>query len=1268
MARNAAYTIDTIKGAVYALFTVTAASADVVASYAVDSDAAGDLGASVTGVTDTAATVHWTTDEPADSQVEYGIAADQLNQSQTSAGFALSHSIQLTGLSPTTTYFYKVTSADASGNTASSGVRSFTTPKASWQETSEADFADGSNAGTGVTATGGGAVELATSGFGDDFAGPDGPAGGWTAWPASGDLSVTPTWHVANGVLRHDLNESASTYHPIVPSVVTPSGDVTITARERIVQSSGGGGGLPVLGFVAGGADNQHYYIVQWYGGAIKIYHRPDFSLIGQASIGDPGVGQWYDMKLEITGTTMKVYVDGTLRLTADAPGYAGGKIGLLAYQGSLNEYDDVTISGEAYLASGTYTSSVFDAGASALWGKASWTADTPAGTTLDVSVRTGNTPTPGATWSAFAPLSNGGNVGTSGRYAQYRAQLSSSAGTATPRLRDITLVVDGYVVDSTAPVISAIGEQNVTDTTATVEWTTDEPADGKVDYGLAAGQLDQSKTSAVLALSHSLQLTGLSPATTYFYKVTSADASGNPSSSAVRSFTTPSASVSWQETSEADFADGTNAGTAVTATGGGAVELATVGFSDGFSDGPAPIWTAWPAFGNLNVTPAWHVANGVLVHELNDSVPSYHPMVPQVTPSGDVTITSRQRVVQAGLPLIGFVAGGTDPQNYYWVQWAGQGLGMRAYRLQGGGFTQIASAPGDPAVGQWYDMKLEITGTTMKVSVDGAERLTATLPAYTGGKVGLLGYGGSLNEYDDVTISGNGYMSSGTYTSSVFDAGASALWGKASWTADTPAGTTLDVSVRTGNTPTPGATWSAFAPLSNGGNVGTSGRYAQYRAQLSSSAGTATPRLRDITLVVDGYVVDSTAPVISAIGEQNVTDTTATVEWTTDEPADGKVDYGLAAGQLDQSKTSAVLALSHSLQLTGLSPATTYFYKVTSADASGNPSSSAVRSFTTPSASVSWQETSEADFADGTNAGTAVTATGGGAVELATAGFTEDFSEPDGPPANWTAWPASGNLNVTPAWHVANGVLVHDVNANATTYHPIVPNAITPTGDVTITSRQRIVQLGGGVDPLPLLGFVAGGTDTENYYIVQWFGSNLRVYRRQTGGGFTPIASGSVPGPVVGQWYDMKLEITGTTMKVYVDGAEGVSATLPAYTGGKVGLLGYEGSLNEYDDVTISGSYLPSGTYTSSVFDAGASALWGLATWTADTPAGTNLGVSVRTGNTPTPDGTWSAFALLTNGGTIGTSGRYAQYQAQLSSSTATATPRLDDITLRQG
>src|SRR6185503_2546149 len=54
---------------------------------------------------------------------------------------------------------------------------------------------------------------------------------------------------------------------------------------------------------------------------------------------------------------------------------------------------------------------------------------------------------------------------------------------------------------------------------------------------------------------------------------------------------------------------------------------------------------------------------------------------------------------------------------------------------------------------------------------------------------------------------------------------------------------------------------------------------------------------------------------------------------------------------------------------------------------------------------------------------------------------------------------------------------------------------------------------------------------------------------------------------------------------------------------------------------------YPGSGTFDSRVLDAGQSVNWGALSWTADTPAGTGVALSVRTGNTPTPDGSWSGF-----------------------------------------
>jgi len=86
----------------------------------------------ITGVaaaaTDTGATVTWTTDEPADSLVEYRVLGSTGAYSTASdSALVAAHSIVLTGLTPGTDYEYRVTSEDAAGNPATSAGATFRT-------------------------------------------------------------------------------------------------------------------------------------------------------------------------------------------------------------------------------------------------------------------------------------------------------------------------------------------------------------------------------------------------------------------------------------------------------------------------------------------------------------------------------------------------------------------------------------------------------------------------------------------------------------------------------------------------------------------------------------------------------------------------------------------------------------------------------------------------------------------------------------------------------------------------------------------------------------------------------------------------------------------------------------------------------------------------------------------------------------------------------------------------------------------------------------
>lgn len=78
-------------------------------------------------VSSSTATIKWYTDIPATSQVSYGTDEDSLVSSPISSGLKTNHSIQLTGLITKTTYYYTVTSVDASNNTKTSEVKSFKT-------------------------------------------------------------------------------------------------------------------------------------------------------------------------------------------------------------------------------------------------------------------------------------------------------------------------------------------------------------------------------------------------------------------------------------------------------------------------------------------------------------------------------------------------------------------------------------------------------------------------------------------------------------------------------------------------------------------------------------------------------------------------------------------------------------------------------------------------------------------------------------------------------------------------------------------------------------------------------------------------------------------------------------------------------------------------------------------------------------------------------------------------------------------------------------
>src|SRR5262249_39833308 len=109
---------------------------------------------------------------------------------------------------------------------------------------------------------------------------------------------------------------------------------------------------------------------------------------------------------------------------------------------------------------------------------------------------------------------------------------LSSGAGTKTVFAQFMdsaghwaTAAISGTIVlDTTAPTISGRIASNITGSSATITWTTNEPATSQVDYGPTTSYGSTTPLDSTLVTAHSVTITGLAPSTTYNWRVRSMD------------------------------------------------------------------------------------------------------------------------------------------------------------------------------------------------------------------------------------------------------------------------------------------------------------------------------------------------------------------------------------------------------------------------------------------------------------------------------------------------------------------------------------------------------------------------------------------------------------------------------------------------------------------------------------------------------------------------------------------------------------------------
>lgn len=112
---------------------------------------------------------------------------------------------------------------------------------------------------------------------------------------------------------------------------------------------------------------------------------------------------------------------------------------------------------------------------------------------------------------------------------------MSGNTATSGERTFTTTMVV-------TPPVISSVDAVNMTDTSATIGWYTDQSATGVVYYASSESALDASPSQAAQSGNsayHQVPLSGLARGTTYYYRVVSSVSGANPTTSVTKTFTT---------------------------------------------------------------------------------------------------------------------------------------------------------------------------------------------------------------------------------------------------------------------------------------------------------------------------------------------------------------------------------------------------------------------------------------------------------------------------------------------------------------------------------------------------------------------------------------------------------------------------------------------------------------------------------------------------------------------------------------------------------
>jgi peptidoglycan hydrolase-like protein with peptidoglycan-binding domain/phosphodiesterase/alkaline phosphatase D-like protein len=530
-----------------------------------------------------------------------------------------------------------------------------------------------------------------------------------------------------------------------------------------------------------------------------------------------------------------------------------------------------------------------------------------------------------------------------------YRIKSADESGnlTTTTDATFTTASVSVQVSDTTPPIISDISTASVFSTAVTIAWTTNELATSTLEYGITTNYGSSATLDTTAFLLHDATILGLAPHTTYQYCIHATDIAGNVTNSCGHSFTTATAPITPDVTPPVisnitSLSLGTTDATIAWDTNEAAISTLEYGTTTNYG------------------SHATISASALLAHEVTltglGAGTTYDYCIHATDISGNVrnscghSFTTATQVVQTD----------TTPPGITLVTVAPITITSATVNFTTNEVSNMQIAYGTTA--QY--------STTTSLDTNLALSHTDTLSNLTPNTL----YHYRIKTSDEV---GNETISSDeTFTTEALSS---------SVVVGTPPDTTPPVISEVGNISL-GITdatigWTTNELAASMFEYGTSTNYGSYVTLPTSLLLTHTATLTGLTGGTTYYYcinatdlagniavscphsftttavsapMDTTPPVISFVVAASITTTDATVTWTTNEPANSQIQYGTTTSYGSLTNLDPVLGLTHSVDISGLTPGTTYHYRVKSIDDAGNISLGGDKTFTIQVVNVS--------------------------------------------------------------------------------------------------------------------------------------------------------------------------------------------------------------------------------------------------------------------------------------------------------------------------